>query len=567
LDYYKLDFRNIFNVFLEFIMANICVLIFTVLSIKMGTEGNGLKYIYTSFFGVFVYTFFKLYFSQIKTIILGTIFIGIYFISYAYLLTNYNFAIQTVFLTFIVILFFIVKKFLKNRDDNQAILNYSIHLIIAVFISLFISLIIYLGVILILYIIEDLFDFGRYRNMAFYIAVIIFPIIGLNIFLNYIINLKTKNIEIPKIVEVLYKYLFLFFSVFISILIFIYFGKIIFTWQLPSGEIVTYGLIYSIIVLIANIFFITYNIYHKLSKYLWIGIFICSLMMLMAIIIRINQYGATDYRIISFVGIVWFMLISFYFFIKNNPKIFYIFYSFVIVFFITFLIKSFIGYFYQAKILNDLIEKNRPFSKNTDINIKRKVSENLEYLFKNYEKSFFDKQIILNTNFSDCYNKQNSYLSATCATKKLGFEFVFEYGQVQNISNYTMIESDYKQFIGLNIKGYDYISDISEFGNVFNENNFSIKADKTEIVFIDNNQRIFLKLDMKNSIEKLNELAIKKGTFNDNIPLEKMIFNIENSDIKCKLYISRIDISNENEIVYLSAKMLIKFKKKFFDRL
>ena len=42
-----------------------------------------------------------------------------------------------------------------------------------------------------------------------------------------------------------------------------------------------------------------------------------------------------------------------------------------------------------------------------------------------------------------------------------------------------------------------------------------------------------------------------------------MIFNIENSDIKCKLYISRIDISNENEIVYLSAKMLIKFKKVF----
>ena len=61
-----------------------------------------------------------------------------------------------------------------------------------------------------------------------------------------------------------------------------------------------------------------------------------------------------------------------------------------------------------------------------------------------------------------------------------------------------MIESDYKQFIGLNIKGYDYISDISEFGNVFNENNFSIKADKTEIVFIDNNQRIFLKLVMNN---------------------------------------------------------------------
>ena len=56
--------------------------------------------------------------------------------------------------------------------------------------------------------------------------------------------------------------------------------------------------------------------------------------------------------------------------------------------------------------------------------------------------------------------------------KKLGFEFVFEYGQVQNISNYTMIESIIKQFIGLNIKGYDYISDISEFGNVLMKNFF-----------------------------------------------------------------------------------------------
>lgn len=576
---FKFHFKNASKVFFDFIIANICVMLFLILSFIYDNrflnynyllyEFELIKFISIAFFGVFIFTLLKFYFSHMKTIIFGAVFISIYFLMYSSFLTDNSFVTQIIFLTLLLILSFVIVNFLKNRDDNMAILNYLIHIVFAIFISLFSCLIIYVGFYLIIEGIIDLLALDihidiRISKFYTYMAVVIFSIIGLNIFLNYVVKLKTESIkEISKIANMLYKFIFLSFSILMSILIIIYLAKVIITWDIPNGEIVTYGLIYSVIILITNIFLISHNIYEKLSKMLWIGIFICSIMMLISIIIRINQYGLTDNRVISFISIVWFMGVSIYFFIKNSPKIFYIFYSCVIIFSITFLIKSFIVYTFQSKRLSDLIEYNRPISENTDVEIRIEITKKLDYLINNYDNNFLDKNKLFKENFSPCYAEANRYLSTGCFTEKLGFEPIY-FNDVY-ASKYTTFESEFGQFAGLNTKGYDYISELIEFGNFFNENSFSIKIDRTELIFIDSNQKVFLRLDMKNIIENINKLATKKGSYNDNIPLEKMIFNIENNDIKCKLYISRIDITNENEINSMSGKILIKFKRNFLN--
>lgn len=410
---------------------------------------------------------------------------------------------------------------------------------------------------------RKLFVFNIDKRLDFYLALIVFSIIGLNIFLNYLIESKNRELNtISPTIKIVLKFILPFLSILMSCLIVFYFIKIVITGELPNGEIVSFGFFYLITLLVTNIFLITFEIYNKLSKNLWLGIFIWSIMMLIAIIIRIEQYGLTDNRILTFACVVWFLAISIYFSVKNSSKIFYIFYTFSLVSFCVFIFKPFLVYTLQVKKLDELIQFNKPLDNNTDINIRVQITSILNYLAEHYSYDFLNKRILLNEDLSICTNKNITRDFTSCVIANLGFDAINSKLTYPFLGHTSIQSTSYNSPFGMEIRGYDYLINLNN--NDLNELNFTIKVDKSNISFKDLKEREFLNLEIIDIVKQLNILASKKNSTN-NIPREKLIFLIDNNDIKCKFYIKTVDLDKNNDIKDISGMILIKFKQNFLD--
>lgn len=570
----KLSFQleNFKKVFSEFFMANFFAIFLVINYIYMDLNKSNLdfnfKIIYFNCLAIIFFIFLKFYFSHIKTIIIGFIGLGIYFLIYWYTLSSFSFNIQCIVFSLLLLISLVWIIFLKNRDDNSSILSFYLNILSAALISFFISLALFLGLELILLGLRKLFVFNIDKRLDFYLALIVFSIIGLNIFLNYLIESKNREINtISPTIKIVLKFILPFLSILMSCLIVFYFIKIVITGELPNGEIVSFGFFYLITLLVTNIFLITFEIYNKLSKNLWLGIFIWSIMMLIAIIIRIEQYGLTDNRILTFSWVVWFLAISIYFSVKNSSKIFYIFYTFSLVSFGVFIFKPFLVYTLQVKKLDELIQVNKPLDNNTDINIRVQITSILNYLAEHYSYDFLNKRILLNEDLSICTNKNITRDFTSCVTANLGFDAINS-KVINPFLSHTFIRSrSYNSPLGMEIRGYDYLINLNNNNNNnddVNELSFTIKIDKSNILFKDLKEREFLNLEIIDIIKQLNILASEKDSTN-RIPQEKLIFLIDNNDIKCKFYINAVHLDKNNDIKGITGIILIKFKQNFLD--
>lgn len=121
---FKFHFKNASKVFFDFIIANICVMLFLILSFIYDNrflnynyllyEFELIKFISIAFFGVFIFTLLKFYFSHMKTIIFGAVFISIYFLMYSSFLTDNSFCNTNNFFNITPYSIFCYCKFFKK---------------------------------------------------------------------------------------------------------------------------------------------------------------------------------------------------------------------------------------------------------------------------------------------------------------------------------------------------------------------------------------------------------------------------------------------------------------------
>lgn len=566
------QFENFKKIFFEFFIANFFAIFLVVDYIYMDSNSSNsdikFKIVYFNCLAITFFVFLKFYLSHIKTIVVGFIGLGIYFFVYWSMLSTFSFNIQCIIFSFLMLGSLVWIIFFKDRENNSSILSFYLNIILSLLISFFISLLLFSGLELIIFALRKLFMLNIDKKIDFYLALIIFTIIGLNIFLNYLIESKNreKNTISPTI-KIILKSILSFLSILISFVIIFYFVKINLARELPNGEIVSFGFFYLITLLVTNIFLITFEIYRKLSKFFWFCIFIWSIIMLIAIIIRIEQYGLTDNRILTFAWIIWFLAISIYFFVRNSSKIFYIFYTFSLISFFIFIFKPFLIYTLQSKKFDELIKVNEPINNNTDINVRVEITSILNYLGEHYSYDFLNKRILLKEDFLTCSN-ENYRIFTACATKKLGFDAINN-KTTNPFIEHTFIQSKpYNDSLGIEISGYDYLVKLNNYSNEQNnqknELNFTVKIDKSNIVFKNLKEKKFLNLEITNIERQLNILANKKDTTNL-IEKKKLIFLINNDDIKCKFYVDTVKLNKNNEIENISGIILIKFKRNFLN--
>ncbi len=194
-------------------------------------------------------------------------------------------------------------------------------LFVQLFIAQLYAIVLYGGISGALLAIEALFEFELMDNLFGYLWVIHASLVNIWIFISDIdedVNALNENYEYPKALKIFAQYILLPIVALYFIILYVYIFKVLIQWDWPKG-IVSY-----LVIGVSALTYLTSLLifpYYKLPKHSWInplrkGLFIAviplTIILFVAIGMRINDYGLTINRYIILVVGIWLLLISIY---------------------------------------------------------------------------------------------------------------------------------------------------------------------------------------------------------------------------------------------------------------
>ena len=256
--------------------------------------------------------------------ILGYIGIGILISAYyMFLLNNQDMVTMTRYIAHTIalyLLFTIIPYFTKRKNYEL----YVIKLCTRFFVTYLYSIILYLGIAAIIATINILFNaeisYRIYGDMAYIVGGVFAPAF-------FLADVPRRGEEVyfnsyPKVLSVLLQFIVLPLISVYTIILYVYFGKILITMELPKGIIANLVLWYSIISTV--VLFLIYTL-RKTNQ--WVKTFIAIFpkaiipllgMMFFALAMRINQYGITENRYFVLIAGLWVTGVMIYYSIKRD---------------------------------------------------------------------------------------------------------------------------------------------------------------------------------------------------------------------------------------------------------
>ena len=221
---------------------------------------------------------------------------------------------------FLYLAFFYIPWFKKNEGYEYYIIDILFNFIItAVY-----SIVLFLGIVIILFTIVQLFNVDIPDKFVLYSFLIIAGIFAPSLFLAKIPELKDESykIEYPKSLKILLLYIVIPLISVYSIILYVYFIKIIVTRNWPQGLVSHLVLWYSL-VSVAVIFLITpilkdNRLANGFKFFFPKAILPILAMMFISMGIRINAYGITENRYFAFVLGIWVLGIMIYYSAKKR---------------------------------------------------------------------------------------------------------------------------------------------------------------------------------------------------------------------------------------------------------
>jgi len=485
---------------------------------------------------------------------------------YVFLLESFNMIPITRYTGVSIILYlsFLTISYLPNRDNFE---RYIIKILGRFFTTVIYSLVLFLGLSAILFTIDRLLGVSVKGEIYYYCWLIVVGVFAVTFFLagipQYEDNLN--DYEYPKVLKVLILYIVMPLISVYTLILYIYFGKIIVTTQWPQGLVSHLVLWYSAIsafILFLITPLVKHNIWAKRFMEIFPKVIIpLVIMMFFSIGIRINAYGVTENRYYVVALALWILLIMLYFSKVKKYRNIILPISLAVIIFISIFgpISSYsVSRFSQNKrlekiLLNyDMINNNSVVKSNKIIPEEdmRQISSMIRYFDMKHELSelkYFPKDFKI--------DKMESIL---------GFKYYDEY--YNNGDNYFFLSSrSTNQFV--DIRGYDYL---------FDGRNQGFKGDSTGEYALDFNYETNM-LKIKQSSNEIyskdltvyiNNLIDKYGysKTSDNVPASEMSFEDENEDIKIKIQLVHLSGMRELSTGKIQSKgiefyILIKNKK------
>lgn len=458
--------------------------------------------------------------------------------------------------------FLFIPHLLKKEQFEM----YVITVFTGFFVTIIYSIVLYLGLSAILFTIDKLLGIKILGKIYYYTWLFVVFIFAISYFLSGI-PLKSKELTVksyPKLLRILLLYIVMPLLTAYTIILYIYFGKIIITTHWPIGIVSHLVLWYSVIVTIV-LFFITpikdenpwQNKFLRFSPKILLPLLI---MMFISIGIRINAYGVTERRYFVVILGVWLFLMMLYLsFTKKHRNI---------IIPLTLSIVTLISVFgplssysiskisqnnrFEKILIKDNLLKDGKLQSSPDIpkEDKAEISSILDYFNRNH--SFKDVK----------YLPQNFKLDDM--NKVFGFSFVApSYGPTGEYFAFMRNQSEN----ALDISGYDYLFDTRTLNNRSNASSYSLIASynyETAVVKVNYKG---IEVYNKNLNSFVKNLIDKHGLFSkeNSLSPEEMTLVEENEKIKVKFIFLNISGNQNPSTGNVDAKgidfyMLVKIK-------
>ena len=244
---------------------------------------------------------------------------------YYFFLRDIEMVSMTRYIGFNLILYlvFLFISYLPNRDDFEF---FVIRVFTRFFTTILYSLVLYLGLAAILFTTDKLLGVNIKSELYYYTYLIVAGIFAPTFFLA---GIKAKHEiltikEYSRLLMVLVLYIIMPLICVYTIILYIYFGKIIITRTWPEGLVSNLVLWYSAITA-AVLFFVSPLSHEKawptrFMKYFPKVILLLIVMMFISIGIRINAYGVTENRYFVVALGIWTFLVMIYFIAKKRLR-------------------------------------------------------------------------------------------------------------------------------------------------------------------------------------------------------------------------------------------------------
>jgi len=542
--------QKIITTLKRFPISSFCAFIFTIIIVSLielepYTKNNEIiiatKVALVASLGIFLFPALKLFWSNSFVNIIGIgILIGYYYILPYDITDNENIFFRHTILIISTFLMYLWGAFINVKISNKNIWEWTQNFILIITSTILFSFILYIGISLALYAIESLFNIDIPSKRYAQVAVIVFGIYGVNLFLSqiprYILLLQARTYT--KAEEIFTKYILTPLMIGYFFIIFAYSIKILITMEWPSGVVAWISLIFSIIAISTYLFWTPLwdENNSKFKKAIWIAILIETIMLGVSIWLRIDEYGITENRyFISLFG-VWLVLMSLYFLFIKNASYKWLFISLTIL-----LLASQFGKYSATNIsrenqltrLQNILDSNITKAKNLNEKSKENIYNTIDYLYNHHGLKSLKKVI---PDIVKEYQENN-----TTKTKYYFTDFAVEKLGIKDIKNKRVFIMVSKPRDHINIQGYKELIFFDEYNiELQDEKNGDIQLKDNNLTIIKNNKKV-VTIDLTQIIKSID--YNKKRV---SLPQNKMEYIYTDDKVKVKLLFKSIVILDSN---------------------
>lgn len=371
------------------------------------------------------------------------------------------------------------------------------------------------------------------------------------------------------------------------IILYLYMGKIIIQWNLPEGWVSYLILCFSITGILSLLLIYPIRNYEEnkwikvFSKSFYIALLPLIVLLFIAILTRLFDYGITEKRYFVFVLACWLTFISLYFLVSKVKNIKIIPISLCLICFLT----SFgpwgafsVSERSQMNRLEKLLTENKILVDGKIVPAKEKISEKDEGNISSIMDFLEDRHSInslqewFNVSLDSIVNKK--YGQSADVMKLMGLKYMSYYRESRNseVQMNRYFNCDFDEIKIMNINNYDYYVPIiiSDNKNIaYPDTTSTLLADSSKIKFELKENPAALKVSL-NDTEiasfDLGSFVKSLGDFENysRITADKSIVVIENEKVKIEINFDSMngDFKKEEVIVRnLRAKAFMKLKK------
>lgn len=492
---------------------------------------------------------------------LGAVFLVLY---YYFLLKNFKMVPVTRYIGFTLVFYlaFLYIPYIKKENNFEL---YVLKIFTRFFTTIIYSVVLFAGLSAILFTIDKLLGIRVPGDFYYYTWLIVAGMFAPTFLLAGIPfkNEEFSLIDYPKLFKVLVLYIIMPLLTVYTLILYIYFAKIIITRQWPKGLVSHLVLWYSVITSIV-LFFISPILDEKawpkrFMQYFPKTLLPLIIMMFISIGIRIRQYGITENRYFVVVLGIWVFLVMTYFSFGKKLRNIILPISLSIIMFLSVVgpLSSYsISKYSQNKRLQGILNKNAMVqdkkiipNKNISMGDKKQIMDILSYFNKNHSLADV-KYLPKNFSFEDM-------------EKVFGFKYeLYDYNSVE----YFFFNARQNEMV-IDIGDYDYLVD-TRFSDKTEIEAGQLKIDFNRyynvIKIIQNGNEIY----SKNLNEFADALLLKYGTnniINKEFSTKDLSFIEETDKIKIRFIFNNIsgqkDLSTgKAEIKGAEFYFLIKIK-------